>query len=69
MRPQPSIGFSLTAPSDNFFFGGSSEILRNVQLAYGYQLGRVTELSPPFVDDPTSSAAPATRKPLVEEVL
>ena len=62
LRPQPSIGFSLSSPTDNFFFGGSSEILRNVQIVYGYHLGRVTELAPSFVNDPTSSAAPATQK-------
>lgn len=62
LRPQPSIGFSLSSPTDNFFFGASSEILRNVQLVYGYHLGRVNQLAPSFVDDPTSSAAPATQK-------
>jgi hypothetical protein len=60
MIPGPSIGFSLSAPTDNFFFGGSSEIRRNVQLVYGYHMGRVAQLAKTIVNDPTSSASPAT---------
>jgi hypothetical protein len=60
--PAASVGFSLSSPGDNFFFGGSSEIRRNVQLVYGYHLGKVNELSKTLVNDPTSSAAPTTTK-------
>jgi hypothetical protein len=60
LRPQPSLGFSLSSPADNFFFGFSSEVRRNVQLVYGYHLGKINKLSPALVIDPTSSAAPAT---------
>jgi hypothetical protein len=60
LLPEPSLGFSLSSPADNFFFGGSSEILRNVQLVYGYHMGKVTKLVPPLVNDPTSNAAPTT---------
>jgi hypothetical protein len=60
LKPEPALGFSLSSPADNFFFGGSSEIRRNVQIVYGYHLGKVTKLSPVIVDDPSSSAAPVT---------
>jgi len=60
LKPQPTLGFSLSSPADNFFFGAASEIRRNVQLVYGYHLGKITKLAPTLVDDPTSSAAPAT---------
>ncbi len=61
--PQPSIGFSLTSPSGDFFFGGSSEFFkRNVQLTYGYHYGQTTHLVPGQTTDPTSSAAPQTVK-------
>jgi hypothetical protein len=60
LRPQPTLGFSLSSPADNFFFGASSEIRRNVQFVYGYHLGKITKLAPTLIDDPTSSAAPAT---------
>ena len=60
LKPQPSLGFSLSSPADNFFFGFSSEIRRNVQLVYGYHLGKINKLAPTLVNDPTSSTAPAT---------
>jgi hypothetical protein len=62
LTPSPTIAFSLSSPKDDFFFGFSSEILRNVQLVYGCHYGRVTRLGPSGVDDPTSNAAPATVK-------
>jgi hypothetical protein len=60
LKPQPTLGFSLSSPADNFFFGAASELRRNVQIVYGYHLGKVTKLSPILVDDPTSNAVPAT---------
>ena len=60
LKPQPSVGFSLSSPADDFFFGFASEIQRNVQFVYGYQLAKINKLSPTIVNDPTSSAAPAT---------
>ncbi len=60
--PRPSLGFSLTAPSENFFFGGSSEITRNVQLAAGWHYGKVTVRGPIPVDDANIDTVPATVK-------
>jgi hypothetical protein len=61
--PQPSIGFSLTSPSSDFFFGGTSEFfVRNVQLVYGFHYGQTTHLVPNQVNDPTSKDAQATQK-------
>lgn len=64
MIPAPGVGFDLSSPATNFFFGASSEFphLRNLQLIYGYNYGKVTELVPGAVDDPTSSTAPVTRQ-------
>lgn len=60
--PQPNIGFSLTSPSTDFFVGGASEIQRHVQLVAGLHIGKITELPTVPFDDPTSNAAPITRK-------
>ncbi len=59
--PTPTGGFSLSSPESDFFFGLSHEVRRHVQLVYGYHLGKVTALpGTQGLDDPTSSAAPAT---------
>jgi hypothetical protein len=43
LTPGLSVGFSLTSPSSNFYFGGSSEFfLRNVQLVYGVSVAKVS---------------------------
>ena len=61
--PQPSLGFSLTSPSGDFFFGGTSEFfVRNVQLVYGLHYGQTTHLVPNQVNDPASKDAQATQK-------
>lgn len=61
--PQPSIGFSLTSPSTDFFFGASSELFRrNVQLVYGYHYGQTTHLVPGQTNDPSSKDPPQTQK-------
>jgi hypothetical protein len=61
--PEPSIGFSLTSPATDFFFGGSSEFFkRNVQLVYGLHHGQTTHLVPGQANDPTSKDAPQTQK-------
>lgn len=63
MIPEPSVGFSLTNPSGDFFIGASSEFfVRNVQLVYGLHYGQVTALAPNQVDDPSSSTPQATEK-------
>ena len=59
--PAPTVGFSLSTPADDFFFGASMEVRRHVQLVTGYHLGRIKVLPPTQgIDDPTSSAAPVT---------
>lgn len=60
LTPGLSLGFSLTSPATSFYFGGSSEIRRNVQLVYGLNYGKVNQLAPAGVVDPSSNAAPAT---------
>jgi len=62
LTPAVSLGFSLASPATSFFFGGSSEIRRNVQFVYGVNYGKVTALAPSGFNDPTSSAAPATQQ-------
>jgi hypothetical protein len=59
--PGVTVGFSLADPANSFFFGGSSEIRRNVQLTYGVNVGKINTLAP-GIQDPTSSAAPPTSK-------
>lgn len=58
--PAPSLGMSLTSPSTDFFFGVSSEVIRNVQIVAGRHIGKINELSPTGVNDPTSGTAPLT---------
>ena len=60
LLPEPSFGFSLTSPSTDFFFGASSEIFRGVQLVAGRHIGKINELMPTAINDPTSSTAPLT---------
>jgi hypothetical protein len=60
LAPQPSVGFSLSSPSTDFFEGFSSEVWRGVQIVYGVHTGKVTYLAPTYTNDPTSSAAPIT---------
>jgi hypothetical protein len=66
LTPEPTIGFSLTNPGSDYFFGGSSEFfVRNVQLVYGFHYGKITELTPNQADDPFSSTAQATQQKFV----
>lgn len=45
--PGITIGFSLTSPTTNFYFGGSSELfIRNLQVVYGLSLYREATLYP-----------------------
>ena len=60
LYPQPSIGFSLSSPSTDFFGGFSSEVWRGVQIVYGDHIGKVNYLAPTLTTDPTSSAPPVT---------
>ena len=60
--PAPTFGLSLTSPSDDFFLGASSELkpFRNLQLVYGFHLGRVAKLGSNGFQNPLDSTAPQT---------
>jgi hypothetical protein len=59
--PAPTIAFSLSSPTTNYYFGGSSEFFfRNIQLVYGVSLSRVPSLLP--AAQQMSATAPATRQ-------
>jgi hypothetical protein len=58
--PGITLGFSLTSPSTNFYFGGSSELfIRNIQAVYGLALNRVNTLDPSM--QPVAMSQPTTR--------
>jgi hypothetical protein len=40
-----NLGFSLSSPTNNFYLGGSNELLRYVQFNYGFALARVPKLA------------------------
>jgi len=64
--PEPAVGFSITNPGSDYYFGASSEFLvRNIQLVYGAHYGKVTEIAPDQVDDPYSSTAQTTQNKFV----
>ena len=45
--PAPTLAFSLSSPSTNFYFGGSSELfVRNLQLVYGFSIAKTGVLQP-----------------------
>jgi hypothetical protein len=55
--PAPTVGFSLTSPSNNFYFGASSEFfLRNLQITYGVSSLKLTELGPLTTGTTTSTS-------------
>lgn len=58
-RPGISLSFSLSSPTSNFYVGGSSEVLRYVQVQYGFAVAKVPRLSPGSFA-PSSSTTPAT---------
>jgi hypothetical protein len=60
LKPEPSVGLSLSSPGSDFFVGASSEVLRGIQIVGGWHRGKINALGPSIVNDPTSSAAPAT---------
>ena len=57
--PGLSLGLSLASPATSFYAGISSEIFRNVQLAAGVNVAKVTALAPAGYVADTASAAPA----------
>jgi hypothetical protein len=59
--PGLTFGISLSNPTTNFYFGGSSELfIRNLQLVYGLSVNRVMALDPASLQ--TSAMTPATRQ-------
>ena len=45
LTPSITFGLSLTSPSSNFYFGGSSEFLRNIQVVYGLAIDQQAQLA------------------------
>jgi hypothetical protein len=60
LRPALTFGLSLTSPSSNFYVGGSSEFVRNVQLAYGFALAQTSRLAPGVTVSTSNTTAPGT---------
>jgi hypothetical protein len=58
-RPGLSLSFSMSSPTSNFYVGGSSEVIRYIQLNYGFAIAKVPRLSPGAFA-PSSSTTPAT---------
>jgi hypothetical protein len=58
LRPAATFGLSLSSPSGNFYFGGSSEIRRNVQITYGFTVAKTSKLAPGSAYN--SSGSPTT---------
>jgi hypothetical protein len=59
LAPGLSLSFSLSSPTSNFYFGGSSEFQRYMQIDYGFALAKVPKLASGAFT-PSSSATPAT---------
>jgi hypothetical protein len=58
--PAPTIAFSLSSPSSNFYFGASSGFFsHNIQLVYGLSLAKINVLQPASLQ--LSATTPATR--------
>jgi hypothetical protein len=60
-RPGISLSFSLASPTSNFYFGGSSEVLRYVQVEYGFAVAEIPALTVGAFAAPSSST-PATHQ-------
>jgi hypothetical protein len=46
LRPGISLSLSLVSPASDFYVGGSSEVLRYVQVEYGFAIAKVPYLTP-----------------------
>lgn len=55
--PNPTIGFDVANPTDDFFVGGSSEFIRNIQIIYGWNFAKVDKLT--NIQDLDSDSDPA----------
>jgi hypothetical protein len=61
--PGGTLGFSLTSPGSNFYFGGSSELFkRNLQVMYGFSLAKVSALAPAGTVQGSSATTPPTQQ-------
>lgn len=57
--PGATLSFSLSAPTSNFYIGGSSEFQRYLQINYGFAIAKTPKLAPQaFVS--SSATSPAT---------
>ena len=59
VRPGVTLSFSLSSPSSNFYFGGSSELLRYIQAEYGFALAKAPQLATSAIAA-SSSTTPTT---------
>ena len=59
LLPAPTLSFSLSSPTSNFYFGASSEFQRYLQINYGFALCKVPKLASGTFT-PASATTPAT---------
>jgi hypothetical protein len=61
--PNPTVGFGLSEPLENAFFGFSNEIVRNGQIVWGIHCGKVNELvERNDINENEDATAPVTKK-------
>jgi len=61
--PNPTVGFGFTHPTDDAFVGFSHELVRNLQLFWGWHFGKVTESAlRNEVSEERDATAPVTRE-------
>lgn len=60
-----NVGFSLSAPTNNFYFGGTNELLRLVQVNYGFVAAKVPKLAG---DVYIASGGSSTPTPITNQV-
>jgi hypothetical protein len=53
-----NFGLSLASPTNNFYVGGSTEIRRNVQLVFGFNVAKISRLAVSSGTTITVSGAP-----------
>jgi hypothetical protein len=61
LLPGLTLSFSLSSPTSNFYFGGSSEFQRYLQINYGFALAKVPKLAEGTFSPATSTTPPTTQ--------
>lgn len=59
--PGITFGLSLASPTTNFYFGGSTEVLRNIQCVYGFNVSNISKLAVPSGTVGVGSTAPTVQ--------